>query len=418
MTPFLLYQLKAGICIMLFTGLYYALFRKETFHRFNRLYLVGSLIISAIVPAIQLPAFSSDNLAIPTRIIGAVNVYAGGSSSSMHSAGDTLSWPVAVYLMISFLFSVYLIHQVIGLINLIARRGFSAWGNYRIVIMPEKTHSFSFFNLVFLSQPPSQAVEANPVLLHEMAHARQLHSFDILLVQLIKIFQWFNPFVYLAEKALQETHEYLADTAVLEQNGEHGRYRLLLLTQVFGVQPGIFNFFNHSLIKNRLTMMTKEKSPFRNRFKYLAALPLVFILGLMMCCNADKTKDIAPPPPPPPPPSSAETPFTDEEPAYTIVDEQAAFQGGDIEDFRDWVQKNLVYPPEAVKNGIFGKVMVQFAVNSIGKISDVKVLRGVDPMLDTETVRVIESSPDWVPAVAGGKKVKQQFVIPVIFKLQ
>jgi len=164
-------------------------------------------------------------------------------------------------------------------------------------------------------------------------------------------------------------------------------------------------------------MMTKEKSPSGNRVKYLAALPLVLILGLMMCCTQNK-KEIAAPPPPPPPPPPAETISTDEEPAYTIVDEQAAFQGGDIEDFRGWVQKNLVYPPEAVKNGIFGKVMVQFAVNSIGKISDVKVLRGVDPMLDTETVRVIESSPDWVPATAGGKKVKQQFVIPVIYKLQ
>ncbi len=420
MTPFLLYQLKAGLCLMLFTGLYYVLFRRETFHRFNRLYLLSSIVLSVMIPAIQLPVFTMDNLTIPTRLIGAVNVYAGKGAASADPELSSALWPAAVYLVISFLFSVYLIYQVIGLILLIVRQGFSAWGGYHIVIMPEKTHSFSFFNMVFLSQPAGQTIETNPVLLHEMAHARQLHSLDILLIQIIKIFQWFNPFIYLAEKALQETHEYLADETVLEQDGQPDRYRLLLLTQVFGVQPGIFSFFNHSLIKNRLTMMTKEKSPSRNRFKYLAALPLVFVLGLMMCCSkTDNTKELAvPPPPPPPPPSETTTTVTEEEPSYVFVDDQAVFQGGDINDFRDWVQKNLVYPPEAIEKGIFGRVTVQFAISSVGKICDVKILRGVDPSLDKETIRVLESSPEWEPAKYEGKKVKQQFVIPVVFILQ
>jgi TonB family protein len=417
MSSFLLYQLKAGICIMLFTGFYYVLFRKETFHRFNRIYLLSSFMLSAVIPAVQLYVVSADSLLIPTRIIGAVNVYAGKGAPNAGSEINTISVPLLSYIIISFLFSIYLIYQVLGLIILIARRGFSYWGNYRIVLMPENTYSFSFFNLVFLSQPASQIIEENPVLLHEMAHARQLHSFDILLVQIIKIFQWFNPFVYFAEKALQETHEYLADTAVLEQDGQPERYRLLLLNRVFGIQPGIFSFFNHSLLKNRLTMMTKEKSPPRNRLKYLAALPLVLLMGLVMCCKQHETKDVAPPPPPPPPPP-AEITTTADEPALVFVDEQAEFQEGDINDFREWVQKNLTYPPEAVKAGIFGRVTVQFAVNSAGKIGDIKILRSVSPMLDKETIRVLESSPDWVPAKAGGKNVKQQFVIPVVFTLE
>ena len=416
MTPFLLYQLKAGICIMLFTGMYYVLFRKETFYRFNRFYLLSTLLLSFIIPAVQLPGFTAGDAAVSTRIMGAVMVYANRVSTATSPEVSPVTWPGAVYLFISFLFSVYLIYQVIILIILIARRGFSMRNNYRIVVMPEKTHSFSFFNLVFLSMPDDKPIEENPVLLHEMAHARQWHSLDILLIQIIKIFQWFNPFVYLAEKALQETHEYLADTAVLEHDGQPDRYRMLLLTQVFGVQPGIFSFFNHSLIKNRLNMMTKEKSPSRSRLKYLAALPLVFILGLMMCCTLNKKEELAPPPPPPPPPEELMT--SEEEPALIIVDEQALFQGGDINDFRDWVQKNLVYPPEAVKEGIFGRVTVQFSVNSKGKVVDVKVLRGVDPLLDNETIRVLESSPDWTPAKVGGKEVKQQFVIPTIFMLE
>jgi protein TonB len=110
--------------------------------------------------------------------------------------------------------------------------------------------------------------------------------------------------------------------------------------------------------------------------------------------------------------------IVEEEPAFVFVEEQATFQGGDINSFRDWVQKNLVYPPVAVENGIFGRVTVQFAVSSKGEVVDVKILRGVDPSLDKETIRVINSSPKWGAAKQGGRAVKQQFVIPVIFMLQ
>ena len=110
--------------------------------------------------------------------------------------------------------------------------------------------------------------------------------------------------------------------------------------------------------------------------------------------------------------------IAEDEPAFVFVEEQATFEGGDVATFREWVQKNLVYPPVAVENGIFGRVTVQFAVNSHGDVVDVKILRGVDPSLDKETIRVIMSSPKWGAAKQGGRAVKQQFVIPVIFMLQ
>jgi TonB family protein len=103
------------------------------------------------------------------------------------------------------------------------------------------------------------------------------------------------------------------------------------------------------------------------------------------------------------------------EPSFVYVEQQASFKGGDLEAFRDWVQNNLIYPSIAKEDGIFGRVVVQFAVNSQGKVVDVKVLRSVDPSLDNEAIRVVTSSPDWVPAQQSGRSVKQQFVIPVIF---
>ena len=105
------------------------------------------------------------------------------------------------------------------------------------------------------------------------------------------------------------------------------------------------------------------------------------------------------------------------EEVFIVVEEQASFMGGDVNTFRDWVTKNIKYPSDAAKKGISGKVYVQFAVNPKGEVADVKVVKGLDPSLDKEAARVIMSSPSWVPGKQSGTKIKQQFTIPVNFKL-
>jgi protein TonB len=107
-----------------------------------------------------------------------------------------------------------------------------------------------------------------------------------------------------------------------------------------------------------------------------------------------------------------------EEPVFLIVEENATFQGGDLNSFHNWVQQNIVYPQVAAENGLEGKVIVQFAVNSKGNVVDIKILRGLHPEVDKEVIRVLQSSPKWTPGKQGGKAVKQQFVVPIIFKLQ
>ena len=105
----------------------------------------------------------------------------------------------------------------------------------------------------------------------------------------------------------------------------------------------------------------------------------------------------------------------DESPAFVFVEVNSAFQGGDLNTFREWIKQNLIYPPEAKEQGITGRVTVQFNVDSYGKVVNVKILRTSDPMFNEETVRVISSSPVWTPAIQGGRNVKQMFVIPVDF---
>jgi TonB family protein len=106
------------------------------------------------------------------------------------------------------------------------------------------------------------------------------------------------------------------------------------------------------------------------------------------------------------------------EPQFVFVEEQAMFQGGSLDQFRQWVQQNLSYPADAVQKGQSGRITIQFSVSSKGKVGNVKILRGSGvPSLDNEAVRLILSSPIWKPARQKGSNVAQQFVMPIIFYL-
>jgi periplasmic protein TonB len=115
---------------------------------------------------------------------------------------------------------------------------------------------------------------------------------------------------------------------------------------------------------------------------------------------------------------SAEEEYLEEEEIFTIVEEMPTFAGGDISKFRDFISKNLKYPDYAAENGIQGRVFVGFVVERDGSVSNVKVIRGVDPLLDKEAVRVVKSSPKWTPGKQRGVPVRVTFTFPVVFSLQ
>lgn len=103
---------------------------------------------------------------------------------------------------------------------------------------------------------------------------------------------------------------------------------------------------------------------------------------------------------------------------FALVEKKPSFQGGDANSFSAWVNNNLVYPEVARENGVSGRVMLSFTVNPDGSVSDVKVLRGVDPSLDKEAVRVISSSPKWEPGRQRDRAVKVTYTFPVVFQLR
>jgi protein TonB len=109
---------------------------------------------------------------------------------------------------------------------------------------------------------------------------------------------------------------------------------------------------------------------------------------------------------------------TDYDDIYIKADKMPTFKGGNLADFRNWVQKRLRYPTIAQEEGIQGKVYIEFIVDKTGKVTNVKVLRGVDPLIDNEAVRVVKSSPRWTPGEQRTRKVNIKFSIPILFRLQ
>jgi protein TonB len=116
--------------------------------------------------------------------------------------------------------------------------------------------------------------------------------------------------------------------------------------------------------------------------------------------------------------TSSELEIFDINKPFVKVEVDATFKGGTLNDFRKWVAKKLVFPENASQMDISGKVIIQFVVNTKGKIEDIRIIKGVDPLLDQEAARVIASSPGWEPAKQQGVDVKQLFVIPITFQLK
>jgi protein TonB len=110
-------------------------------------------------------------------------------------------------------------------------------------------------------------------------------------------------------------------------------------------------------------------------------------------------------------------PDIEENKGLLVVEEPATFQGGDLNKFHDWVQKNLIYPQEAIEVNICGMVSLMFTVDTNGEVCNIKIIKGIHPAVDQEVTRVILNSPKWIPAKNNGVHVKELFTMPVKFKI-
>jgi hypothetical protein len=212
---------------------------------------------------------------------------AAAGAASLHGPGflDILS---VAYAAGAGLFLLLFLVRLGRLALLVGRCGCVRHHGLKVVLCGHPGESFSFFKFVFLNTSHIPEADVDRILTHELAHVRQLHSFDIVLSELLTVVQWFNPFVWPYKSSLRETHEYLADRAVIAQGCSLARYQLLIVEQhVGGELLELASSFRTSQIKRRIMMLSKQETKGLARWKPLLVLPLA--LGLVLALAESRT---------------------------------------------------------------------------------------------------------------------------------
>jgi TonB family protein len=434
------YIIESGISLGVFTLLYWLLFRKEVQLKANRIYLLVAVLFSTMLPFLTINLSFYDLFSFTAKenndplagvtLIETITVYASGFPGKIGQALISIKPSVWFYIVGASLALFFLLAGIAQLISIIRSNRSFKLKLARLIVTRKAISPYSFFNFIFISRDLPQQENWKAMVHHELEHVRQGHSFDVLFIDFMMVFQWFNPFYWIIRRMVRENHEFLADRAVIQRGGiTAGNYKALLLSQAIGGRLVMTsNFFSIKTIQKRFKMITKNRTGKFGFLKYSAGIVVALAITILFACEK-KTKVEEPEITSEQTKPKAEliqeenTSANPDEEVYIIVEHPATFKNdkgnsGDLNEFRNWVNKNLVYPAAAAEKGIQGKLYVQFVVNKTGNVADVKVLRGVDPILDQEAVRVIKSSPCWTPAKQGGKDVAQQFVIPVNFVLQ
>ncbi len=413
---------ESGICLAVLFGLYWLILRKETYFRFNRFYLLGTIIIACLLPFGHLNLINSgaSSLGVLPRLVDAIRIPELTTIDGSNSVNVTPnSWQIIMIVIYLIGASLLIFRMILGIIRvtMLKRRGrISNHNGYSIVQMKKEIAPCSFFKTIFISNTLVESSDENYIINHEIIHIKQLHTYDNLFVEFFLAIFWFNPFIWLIRGALRNTHEYLADNGVISETPSPAKYQSLLLNQITGLIPIVVTSSFNSTIKNRIKMIHRNKSSVVAKFKPLLFLPVLACLTLLFACNekdADLSENI----------DLVITPqkpeFPEGEELFFVVEDMPTFNGGDPAiEFRKFVAQNLKYPEAAHKDSISGRVIVQFTVNKEGSVENAVIVRSVDPYLDEEALRVVNSSPKWTPGKQSGKEVNVQFTFPLNFVLQ
>jgi TonB family protein len=278
-----LYFLKVTICWLVFYLVYSRFLSKETFFKTNRWYLLGTLLLGAGIPLLELlPIFQEDNpVMVYFQPLSEGSYYVQSAVNEVVTS-SFLDWD-------KLFFGIYLIGVVIcssrffiglGKIYALYRKSeIIQKENHTLVLTSEPHLPFSFFKYMFWSKDlEMNDVDGQKIVTHEVAHVKGWHSLDVILLEIFNIIFWVSPMVYFYKKSLKTVHEYLADAVVLQTTPTKKYGHLLLRQSQSGLQIALANHFFHSQLKQRIVMMTRSKSRKEAVVKYLFALPVILLL--------------------------------------------------------------------------------------------------------------------------------------------
>ena len=402
------YIIKSAMALALLYTCIIPLLEKETFHRLNRIVILGCLIMSFAIPLVHFTGGTNPTVDMVRQAVQLPEVLINGNTSeqSVWSWADIMTCiyiigVVAIFLM-TVVLTVRLTRQLRQCEHITDNRGNT------IVLTDCATSPFCLFHYIVMSRD-DYANNRNYILTHEQEHIRLGHCIDLVILQVATIIQWFNPFVWLIGKNLKAIHEFEVDEAVLNKGIDATQYQKFLVVKAVGnrLQP-FANNLNKESLKRRIIMMNQKRS---NRWMMLKALLVIPVATLAVSVFANGT-NASETPKEPHPQNTTQTKIHD------AVEEMPEFNGGQLA-MMEFLMNNMKYPQAAVKAKQQGKAIVGFVVRKDGTVSDVHITKSAGyAVLDEEAMRVVKSMPAWEPGKQKGKPVDVKYNVPITFRLK
>lgn len=413
------YIIKSAMALALLYTCTMPLLEKETFHRLNRILILGCLIMSFAVPLVHFTGGTNPTVDMVRQAVQLPEVLIDGDAKelSVWSWADIMTCiyiigAVAIFTM-TVVQTVRLTKQLRQCEHITDNRGNT------IVLTDCATSPFCLFHYIVMSRD-DYANNRNYILTHEQEHIRLGHSIDLIILQAATIIQWFNPFVWLIGKNLKAIHEFEVDEAVLNKGIDATQYQKFLVIKAVGnrLQP-FANNLNKESLKRRIIMMNQKKS---NRWMMLKALFIIPVATLAVSVFASTTdmssmakavnttaNSIST--------NNMQTKQSDKK-TFTVVEEMPEFKGG-VSAMMEFLSMNMKYPQAAVKAKLQGRAVVGFVVRKDGTVSDVHITKSAGyAVLDEEAMRVVKAMPAWEPGKQKGKPVNVKYFVPITFRLK
>ena len=395
------------------------LLEKETFHRLNRILILGCLIMSFAIPLVHFTGGTNPTVDMVRQAVLLPEVLINGNANeqSVWSWADIIVCiytlgVVAIFTM-TVVQTVRLTKQLRQCEHITDNRGNT------IVLTDCATSPFCLFHYIVMSRD-DYANNRSFILTHEQEHIRLRHYIDLIILQVATIIQWFNPFVWLIGKNMKAIHEFEVDEAVLNKGIDATQYQQFLVIKAVGnrLQP-FANNLNKESLKRRIIMMNQKRS---NRWMMLKALFIIPVATLAVSVFASntgvstvtgeavRTANALPT-------TNMQTQQSATK-AYEVVEVMPKFKGGESA-MMEFLMMNMKYPQAAVKAKQQGRAIVGFVVRKDGTVSDVQITKSAGhAVLDKEAMRVVKAMPAWEPGKQKGKPVDVKYNVPITFRLK
>ena len=283
------YLLKSILCMAILLMVYQFFLEKEKMHRFNRCYLLGSMVFAAAVPLINIKMASQSIPALEYNYFSLLdqgnnqtidNRVLSQTASALLQKETTVDWAMAIiflYTLIAFMRLLRFTRNIYFIFSSVSKNKLIEYQSAKLVLVQERIASYSFLNYIFINEEDyNNRLVENEIITHELTHIRQKHSWDVIFVEMMQVFFWFNPILPFYKKAIQLNHEYLADDTVIKTYDNVPAYQQLLLEKIqFNSNASLTSNFNYSVTKKRFVMMTRKINLTRAFFKKLSLMPVL-----------------------------------------------------------------------------------------------------------------------------------------------